>query len=171
MIGSHNFHVRSGLADKEHALVWKEPVDLTCYNRLGFTDAAESQADAKALGMDYTAITARYLTDDKTGGFTRINPKYRDLIELRLRFWGGLNATFAGIHNKPILLAYPNLRSEVEALIEAKPKKGLGAKALNWMKDRAYDKYDPAKISKLKPGAKKILNFLSPLRDFASRLL
>ena len=170
IIGSHNFHVRSGLADKEHALTWKEPADLTCYYRLGFTEEAASQAKAQKLGMNYADITSRYLVSKQSGGFTRLKPKFRDLIEHRLRYWSSISHKFTKINNKPILLAFPNLRSELESIHDQEMDSGMVKKAFTWMKDRAYDDYDPAKISKLQPGAKKILNLLSPFRDFAARL-
>ena len=179
ILGSHNFHVRSGLADKEHALTWKEPVDLTCYYRLGFTEEAASQAEAQKIGMNYEEITSRYVyaTHERrkdVGFFVRPKPQFRDLIDQRLRYWSNLNYKFTKVNNKPILLAFPSLRSEIESMhdmyAQGKDTSKL-QKAFTWMKDRSYDDYDPAKISQLKPGPKKILNLLSPFRDFASKFL
>lgn len=170
IIGSHNFHVRSGLADKEHALIWKEPVDLTCVYRLG-------EAKAAAAGIDIAEIESRYLVDPATGGFTRLKPEFRDLIEHRLRFWSGLNHQFGAINNKPILLAFPSLRSELDSIQdqmgdEGVTVKSVANKAFHWISDRLlYENYDPAQVPELKSGAKKILNWLSPARDFVSRFL
>ena len=170
ILGSHNFHVRSGLSDKEHALTWKEPVDLTCVNRLG-------AVKAKASGVNIAQIEARYHVDKKSGGFTRIKAKYRDLIEHRLRYWSGLNRIFGGKHNRPILLSFPSLRAELamnnEQMAHQKMTiRNISRKAFKWMADRyIYKDFDPAKFSKMKPGAKKTLNWLSPKRDFIRRFL
>jgi phosphatidylserine/phosphatidylglycerophosphate/cardiolipin synthase-like enzyme len=34
LIGSHNFHKRSGISDKEHALYWKQPPGQDCIDRI-----------------------------------------------------------------------------------------------------------------------------------------
>ncbi len=179
IIGSHNFHVRSGLADKEHALTWKEPVDLTCFNR-HYTYTLDGSGEmkngaaikAKALaetGMDYDDIVARHSVLDG-GGYGLLSADNRDLIEWRMRYWSGVNKVFEK-HNKAILLAFPNLKAEVASIHEQDPNKPLIKKALGWMSSRVYEDYDPAKISKLKPGPKKILNMLSPIRNFISSFL
>lgn len=177
IIGSHNFHVRSGLADKEHALTWKEPVDLTCFNRhVAYTLTPEGEMDpaikakAKAeFGMDYDEIVSRH-TKLESGGYGLISGPNRDLIEYRMRFWAGVNKIYEK-YNKPILIAYPTLRSEVDAINDGDGDESLIEKAKSWMADRVYINYDEAKVAEIKPGVKRILNWLSPVRNFVSSFL
>ena len=74
-IGSHNFHPRSGLSDKEHALVWKEAPSPECLAKLGQNIDSRDDADV---------IRERYLSD-------RDNPR-SDLIDYRNRYYSNINA-------------------------------------------------------------------------------
>ena len=122
IIGSHNFHRRSGVSDKEHALIWKEKIDLSCFDRhYSYTldkngemiDGAKIKARAKKeRGMDYDEIVKRH-QKQKGGGYGLLSPANRDLIDHRIRFWSALNRTYQK-HNKPILLALPSLRGRIK---------------------------------------------------------
>lgn len=181
IIGSHNFHVRSGLADKEHALTWKEPVDLTCFNRhvayFGKDElTAEVKAEAKAkFGMDYDEIVKRhfyYEDGPKAGTYGMLNGADRDLIEHRMRYWAITNGIYEGIVNKPILLAFPTLRSELDTLDDTDGDPSLIERAKGWIADRMYVDYkSDTKIAELKPGVKRVLSWLSPVRNFVSSFL
>ena len=65
MVGSHNFHPRSGLADKEHALVWEEASD--CETKLGDVSLV------KARHGFYNSLSARMRK--------RLLDKYPDLLK------------------------------------------------------------------------------------------
>ena len=158
IVGSHNFNVRSGLSDKEHALMWKEPVDMSCINRIG-------EQEAWSAGIDIDEVRSLYQNG-------RLIPRYYDLIEYRLRFWSLLNQSFKK-DNKPLLLAYPSFLAELESAAEL-PEYPVFSISLKVIKPLArlllYRDYHPEKIPTMKSTAKRFLDYLSkgdhPLIDF-----
>lgn len=136
LLGSHNFHERSGIADKEHALTWKEPIDLACAEKLNLPNQAEILRDL------YVEISGR-------PGYFALKPEFYDLTEARLagfylannfsgRFassgsglgaFTGASADELGIRserqlftegNRPMLFAYRNLAAEMSAMDAAR---------------------------------------------------
>jgi phosphatidylserine/phosphatidylglycerophosphate/cardiolipin synthase-like enzyme len=61
LVGSHNFHGRSGYSDKEHAVIWEQPVKAACANKIGAKNIATSEAtDLKDYRDNfYKRVTAK----------------------------------------------------------------------------------------------------------------
>lgn len=94
MIGSHNFHPRSGHADKEHAILWNEPVDLGCVNKVG-----ADKFNSEQLSW------AKYQSQNKLP----------DLITYRQKFYKDLQARFDG----QFLKEYPSFYYEITDAINS----------------------------------------------------
>ena len=164
LIGSHNFHVRSGLADKEHALIWDEPVDLTCITKMG-TDRFTAKTVAEA--------EARYTKASVPGHgevAATIQPRYRDLIEDRMTFYTTANHFYLK-SNKPILYSFASLPDELNQ--EIAPEEA-GKWSLNrilgngykWAARRIiYKEHTPGETPEVSPRGEKVFEFMSPFRD------
>lgn len=59
LVGSHNFHGRSGYSDKEHAIIWQQKPKASCLKRLGLdASLASNDADLREIrGQFYQKLT------------------------------------------------------------------------------------------------------------------
>ena len=169
LLGSHNFHVRSGLSDKEHALIWNEPVDLSCISKVG-----ERQFTPEFL----YEVSTRYQVQTINGeqALTSIKPKYRDLIERRLHFYSKASTFYIERANKPILIAFKSLADELAQDLDTKEGKTTTdryiQKGLRWVLTRVvYKNHKEGKTPEIRKGASQVLNALSSTRDFIARFL
>ena len=169
LLGSHNFHVRSGLSDKEHALIWDEPVDMQCITKVG-----EDQFSSRFI----SEVKRRYNTQNIRGENvpTHIKPAYRDLIERRIKFYSLASTFYIDRQNKPILVAFMNLVDELSQDLNTRSQSSridkYLQKGLKWCLTRVlYKNHEEGKIPELRAGSSYILNALSPTRDFVAQFL
>ncbi len=78
ILGSHNFHPRSGMSDKEHALVWNEKIGQTCLDKL---EELKAQSN-RDITVDPIYVAANPTSADRLDGVgIRLKAWYEPLIE------------------------------------------------------------------------------------------
>ncbi len=170
MLGSHNLHIRSGLADKEHAIFWDEPVDLTCVTKIGREKFSAAQI------AEIESQYRRSVVPGKGEVPSVVQAKYRDMIEDRLRFYSAANIFYLRA-NKPILYSFGTLYEELQQELPSKD----GKWSLNSMLGKGYkfvarrlifqEEPVPGLEPKISATGEKVFQFLSPLRDFMADFL
>lgn len=100
LMGSHNFHPRSGVSDKEHALFWDEPAGKECLDAKTVGASAFTQAQI-------SEIHSRYSANGKS------KPDYRDLIDKRYEWFLAIDRIFGKKNNQPLLVSYESLEKEI----------------------------------------------------------
>ncbi len=149
-VGSHNFHPRSGLSDKEHALTWVEPVDYDCMKAVGESRFSPDQiARAKA----------------EKGTVADMD---QDLIDIRTRFYKRVGGIYSRA-GAPILQVTGSLQQEINrALSDPEAKKKMGTFEYYFAKGliRFVLTEDPQPGEpRLKGPFQKMINMFGPLRD------
>lgn len=138
------------MSDKEHAVVWNEPVQFECAARIGI---------ARFSAIEMNNITSAYTI--QSNGEMKLKPDARDLIDRRNEFYSGINKIYVRHKGMPLIKSYLSLHQELgDVFTNPKVMKNVDKLRFHFGMTLYYGGFNqyPNKQPELKPEIEGVLN-------------